>query len=220
MALRVVSCFSSLTRTDGWKDPHYCVNLFVNALKGRRVSGYGYVQVLPGEPRRRLDASNMQEAARWFGEMAADILVREGIEAPVLVPIPDSRAVLGAAVSRTAHLARATSEQVPGSIVADVLRFDQPMHSAHAQQGTRDAIWLHAHLRICGPLPQERSCVLVDDVLTTGGHLAAAHAVLRAHGADVALAICGASADLKPHPAPFERTVRFIADYYPVANRR
>jgi len=67
MSLRVLCCFSHLTGPDGWQDPHHSVNQFVNAVKGRRLTGYAYVRLFPHAPRRRLDAMNAHEAIDWFG---------------------------------------------------------------------------------------------------------------------------------------------------------
>jgi hypothetical protein len=216
MSLRVLCCFSHLTGPDGWQDPHHCVNQFVNAVKGRPLSGYAYVRLFPDAPRRRLDAMNAQEAVDWFGEMGAEMLVSEGLDAaPVFVPIPNSQCVVATPSSRTRHLADALAYRFGDSLVLDVLRFDQPMHSAHGQQGSRDARSLYLHMRLTEALHRDRPHVLVDDVVATGGHIAAAQAVLRAYGAEVAVAVCAASAERTPHPAPFDRVVRQIAGYQP-----
>ncbi len=213
MPLRVVCCFSHLTGPDGWQDSHYCVNHFLHALKGHPLAGYAYVRLFPGELRRRLDADNVARAIDWFGEMAAAILHQElGSTGCVLVPIPGSACTSAGEATRTASLAHAAAGRLPGAHVFDGLRFDQPMHSAHNRQGSRDAASLYRHLVVHGSPPTDAPFVLVDDVLTTGGHLAAAAARLRDVGAPVALGVCGVSASRVAQPDPFARVVRWIDD--------
>ena len=58
--------------------------------------------------------------------------------------------------------------------IANILRGD-PKTQKPAVPGDK------GHLHVTGPLVRDRSYVLVDDVVATGAHLAAAQAVLRAH---------------------------------------
>ena len=51
----------------GFIGPH-----FVDALKGRRLHGYGYVLVNGTMPRRKIEAANVAEAVEWFGEMGGN----------------------------------------------------------------------------------------------------------------------------------------------------
>jgi hypothetical protein len=217
MPLRVVCCFSHLTGPDGWQDSHHCVNQFLRAIKGQPLSGYAYVRVGPSQPRRKLEASNAGDAVDWFGDMAARVLLTAAVDAPALVPIPDSACTVGARRSRTTAMADAIAARVPGAQVADALRFDQVMHSSHGRQGCRDALSLHRHLTWQAPEVAAVPCVLVDDVITTGGHLAAAAAVLRQVGYRVDLAVCAVSAGRAAHPCPFDRVVRWVDDYVPAS---
>jgi Phosphoribosyl transferase domain len=217
--MKVVSCFSLLIGSEGWQDAHHSVKQFVDALKGRVPSGYAYVRLFPGAPRRRLDYLNTRDAVEWFGEMASSIVAAElGTDrGVVLVPIPDSRSVIETSRSRTVSLADATAARLPAATVRDVLRFDQVMHSAHANQGARDAPSLFLHMRLCESLAGGPRFVLIDDVVTTGGHLAAAAATLREQGVEVQLAVCAASAERLPRADPFERVTRAVPDYRPAS---
>ena len=213
VAIQVFCCFSHFTGDGLRQDPHYGVGQFVNALKGRPLSGYAYLRVARDEPRRRLDGGNAALAFEWFGEMAAGWVAALG--SPIaLVPIPDSRCIDSEHSARTRPLADALAARIPGAVVLDVLRFDRQMHSAHAAQGARDARSLCLHLRVSAPLTPNPRALLVDDIITTGGHVAASAAVLRAAGAQVLGAVCGASADRVPVVDPFERVIRTVEEYH------
>jgi hypothetical protein len=55
--------------------------------------------------------------------------------------------------------------------------------------------------------------VLVDDVVTSGGHLRACAAFLHNHGARVERAICAARSDHDPPDDPFGRRVDELPDF-------
>lgn len=208
MPLRAVCCFSHLTDIDAnWQDPHFCVKKFVDALKGRQINKHAFIPVGSG-PKRRLEQSNAANAIDWFGEMAAEVLENEGIgDRPILMPIPSSKCDLKVKVSKTRRLAEAVCARFDADVL-DVLRFDKPQRSANGEGGTRDAEELYGHLRLLGPLTKQRPYVLIDDVVTSGGHLRAAKSFLRSRGVNVVLAIGGVSADREPSGNPFARVTR------------
>ena len=59
---------------------------------------------------------------------------------------------------------------------------------------------------------QGEQVVLVDDVLTLGGHLRACAAKLREEGADVLLGLCAARADQIPAKDPFAVRCEILSD--------
>ena len=219
MPLKVISCFSYRSSVDSpWTDAQHSVNQFIDALKNRPVMGYGHVLINGTLPKRLIEAANAGDAKLWFGEMGARVLEDErGLHGQVvLVPVPNSECTGSVTRSRTAALAVALkdrSEQVHA--VDDFVRWDRVMPSASQDGGPRHPAVLYPHLRVRGrPTIQTRyRHVLIDDVLTSGGHLRAVAAFLRSRGAKVVLAICGARTDSVPQADPFLRRVDELEDF-------
>jgi predicted amidophosphoribosyltransferase len=136
----------------------------------------------------------------------------------VLVPFPSSKADLAFSnTNRTTTLANAIgAEYGHGVTVCDVLRFDQPIPSANEQGGTREAEILYEHLRLTGSVKDQR-VVMIDDVLTSGGHLRAGVAKLLTdgHASEVMMAICAGRADQAQVADPFAIRHEDIEEYWP-----
>jgi hypothetical protein len=93
------------------------------------------------------------------------------------------------ALAVAVHLAR------PDVAVADVLRWAEPRASAHGYATARYPEQLYPNLRLVRLLPTHERVVLVDDVLTTGGHMRAVAAFLTDAGAEVIGGVCGECSD-------------------------
>jgi orotate phosphoribosyltransferase len=112
-------------------------------------------------------------------------------------------------------LAQAVATALPSApAVRDVLRWDSPIVSSRLLAGTRDVAALYRRLVVTGPVAGAR-VVLVDDVLTMGGHLRACAAKLREVGADVVLGVCAGRADRIPAADPFAVRCETLEDFIP-----
>ncbi len=99
--------------------------------------------------------------------------------------------------------------------LVDALRQIAPIASAHKEGGTRDAAALYRNLRLVVP-SVVGEVVLVDDVLTSGGHLRAAAAMLV--GASVEFAICAGRSRDTPADNPWELVHIELMDFEPEFN--
>ena len=91
--------------------------------------------------------------------------------------------------------ARAVVDHWPGdAYVFDVLRWKTPIMKAH-EGGERDPLTLLDLLdEPLEPITRGMRVVLVDDVMTKGGHMAACARLLAEHGAAVRLGVVAAHA--------------------------
>lgn len=172
---------------------------------------------LPGGPRVPREEAP-RAAIEWFALQVARVW--EKVVQPrgryVLVPLPDSQAVKAVAECRTATLARAIAEKVgPEATVADILRWSEPMKSAAKEDGPRDPRELYPKLvLLAGRRPSDGRYILIDDVMTTGGHIQAAAAKLNAADLRCSLAFCaGDTTDRRRDPFGFFR--RELQEYDP-----
>ncbi len=122
------------------------------------------------------------------------MLARKKIAGPlVIVPVPDSGSTVRSGTRpKTVRLAKALCEEIGRDArVVDCLRWKKDLGSASKEGGPRDPETLFKNFASVEGLPRGCRVVLVDDVMTSGGHLQACAAKLRQAGATVLIAICG-----------------------------
>ena len=177
---------------------------FVRACKAESLENLAKpIRLSLLDQRCALSAGNADAVIDWFGAVAAAACV-DAPDAPIaFVPVPSSTATEGApSAGRTALFATAVSERWPHeSYVLDVLRWTEPMQKAH-EGGARDQGILYEKLLSTEPVRYGERVVLVDDVLTRGGHVAACAALLWDGGAEVEFAITAARTVLARSQGP------------------
>ena len=140
-----------------------------------------------------LDIRNIEQVLDWFGSLGALILESQNLRPPVvIIPIPTSGQVSrhrSRPVSRTFWLADAIIKRSKRlALMADAFSWNRVRKPSHLG-GSRDPGTLCQQLLLSLPVP-EGTVVLVDDVLTTGGHLLAAASRLAAAGIHCQQGIC------------------------------
>ena len=190
MALKVVCFANYLTNINcgPWRDGDWGSNKFVHALKGHALKGESWIPVVGKQ--KKLNNANASAAIGWFAEMVADYWKNHVIKSPVsIVPIPNSDSVVGAAAPHTKLIADAVATKI-GSNVLDIVRCKEPLQSSRSG-GPRAFSTLYDNFTLIGKIPKGQRIILVDDVLTTGGHLTAAAARLSEGGGKVEIGFCG-----------------------------
>jgi adenine/guanine phosphoribosyltransferase-like PRPP-binding protein len=91
------------------------------------------------------------------------------------------------------------------------------MKNTHGEGGSREAQDLYEHLMVTGTVPAGR-LLLVDDVLTGGGHMAAVAYVLKRAGVQVEHGLCAAKADQACPEYCFRPTIHSVDDFVPIAD--
>lgn len=196
MPLKVFCCCTYRTSGRDWTQRDWAACFFIKALKNKPLKGYARVP-LPDGTQAYLDNTTAANAPEWFAEIVAKRIRWHTLGPVALVPIPDSSCALGnPAVPRTLAMANALADRLRDrAVVSDILRWNAARPSVHQAGGTRDPGLLYARLRLARPAAIDRRSVLIDDVLSSGGHLQAAAAFLSRHGSDIAGGICAGRAD-------------------------
>lgn len=216
MPLKVIPFAQYLTvRVDNMRDLDFAATLAVKAVKGEIVRGrqqriklgnrtfvYG-----PGQPQGGVDLW-----LTWAAPRVEEAVPHGPI---VLVPVPNSGAVVGGAANfRTAVLARQLAAAIgPRVSVATELWWSEPMTPAH-EGGPRFAHQLYPFL-VAQPDQQPGTRVLVDDVMTSGGHFQACAAKLREIGHEPGVAICCGRTKHEQLEHPFVVPVEELPDFDP-----
>jgi hypothetical protein len=222
--VRVIGCCTYLTETYGpWRRADYNAHDFIFAVKDRVLNGYAWVPCRGVS--RHINNANRDLALELFAKMAADVTIDPlPVEAPILIPVPNGAATLAGPAPRTLAQAQALAAVLGGGAQAvDLFRWAHVMPSASRQGGTRDPAELYAALRVRQEakalLADDRWHVLVDDVLTSGGHLQACAAALEDLGHPAVVAIVAGNSDGEQVADPFGVRVAEVADFEPRPRR-
>jgi hypothetical protein len=217
--LKVITCcyyFTSVGEEVEWTDDDYNANKFVKALKGKPIKGHAYVPV-EGQ-KLCLNQENAGDALGWFAAMIASAVPRnKDAKRLGFVPVPSSTSTTtkaNCARTTTHRMARALADKYEKAQGVDLLRWKKAMIPA-SQGGPRDPEELFPNLELVGKVDNGVRYILVDDVLTSGGHLQACAAKLRQAGATVRLAVCAGRSTKTQRVPVFEVVTEEILDWAP-----
>lgn len=173
--------------------PMWAAKKFVSAIKGTPFKGYANVPVKTSSDMRRLESRNMADAFSWYSEMVARtfMVYRRPV---ILVPVPPSKATtrVDSAAWRTTLVAQALQQSgiFPSCRIDHLLTWKTVLPSAKSK-GPRDPQVIRKNCSVRRVAVDGRTLLLVDDVMTKGGHFAGCGAALRdALGAVPASGFC------------------------------
>jgi hypothetical protein len=181
---------------EAWNDDDYTAYKFVQALKGHPIKGYATLR-RPNGAWTRITAEAPAPAFDHFGEWGAAQVAALGFEEGWLIPTPSSDCLHLDHDPKGRRIAQAIAKRLRGFEVAEALHWDVQLPKA-SEGGPRDVGTLLDNLRV-GNVTPRRPIVLVDDVITSGGHLLACARALRGFGHQVGHAICAAQT-VHTHP--------------------
>lgn len=166
-----------------WNDDDYRASKLVKAVKHRPFNGYAKFRTTTIDDTAR----GRERALRLVAAAAVQKLTQNGL-AGTLVALPASNHICFGNEFTGSRITDAIAALDVRFQSRPVLRFEQIMLKA-AEGGTRNPAVIAASLDHQGPLDFQ-SCILVDDVKSTGGHLKGATRYLHAIGVDVVGAFC------------------------------
>jgi hypothetical protein len=145
----------------------------IKAAKGDPIKGYAWIPVpFSGTDRKKLQEQNKDDIFDWFKES-----VRAGFRQPggqyACIPVPPNDATTPGQVrnSRVWRLAKAAAEGFKSARPSDAIVWKRVLGSARKGQGTRDASVILEAAKVDRDRIGDAGIVLIDDVVTSGGHL-------------------------------------------------
>lgn len=178
-----------------WIGSDYEAMKFVKALKGLPFNGHASLRTPTGFP-VTIRATDRSGAFRIFGEWATAKLAELELSDAVVMAVPSSSCLAMNGDEKGRALTAAVKQRSPNITVVEGLWWKAQLPKA-AQGGTRDSSVLEANLNVLDGPPSR--VVLVDDVVSSGGHLRACARALRAKGHSVEHALCAAQT-VNNHP--------------------
>jgi hypothetical protein len=191
MPLNVLCRAQYLTRSAAkMRGVDYDATHMVKAVKGLPLNPNAYSRVLIGDRGVTITEANKDRAIDWFAEWAAGHINARGAHRKIIVPVPSSKSTLKSPPNfRTAVIAQKIASLCVNTLPFPSLRFESERPNSREEGGSRSASALYPAMRLAAKLPAGE-LILLDDVLTGGGHLRAAAWKLEDAGSAVQLALC------------------------------
>jgi len=191
MPLTVLSMAQYLTRdVADMRKVDYDATLLVKAVKGLPLNPNSYSWVSIDGRQVKITEATKDQAMDWFAKWAADYINSLGKHRKVIVPVPSSKTTRKSPPTfRTAEIAQKIVARSINPRLFPSLRFKKEMPNSREEGGTREAHELYPEMVLLEQLP-DGELILLDDVLTGGGHLRAAAWKLEDSGGQIETAIC------------------------------
>lgn len=180
----------------------------VKATKGLELNPKSYSVVTVGGRRISISETNKDRAMDWFAEWASEKIQALPSGPKVIIPIPSSKSTPQSAPTfRTALIGQRIAKLCSYTKSISVLRFKAERPNTREEGGSRDPHDLYGEMVLVDKLPPGK-IIILDDVVTSGGHLKAAAWLIQDENraAEYALA-CGRTTDTQladPFAVPTE----------------
>jgi hypothetical protein len=176
-----------------WRPQDYKAYKLVKSLKGEPFKGYAEIRDFRGNW-HRIEMGSRQAALNCFSTWAFQTLRTHASWPITLVPMPSSTVVDFTDPCPPNDMAEALRSLAPGQIrILRLLKFNRVLQRSR-EGGSRNPDTLRGHLVMPqAPMAPNWKVVLIDDVKTTGGHIRASAAKLRAAGVQVDTVLVAAS---------------------------
>lgn len=176
------SGYASYENAYSWGNDEHSAHKWVQALKGEPINGYAqlkrpngqWIKITTAQP-----AGAFQIWGEWAAERVKALLPAGGL----LIPIPSSSCLAIGTDKKGKALADAVAQRAPGFDAVDAIHWDQQFAKA-SKGGPRDEATLYKNIRVLNDL-DKRPVILIDDVVTGGGHAIACAKALRWAGHQV-----------------------------------